>query len=135
MSRSTCVLIAKKPIFSREGANIELIKYGMVLEKSEGEYGKEGYIYQKLVDIPQFGGNYPVLGSWIIGGEACGMGIRENSSRITDNVSHLVPHIIKGAFYDIKCIGTHDLELQILCRFCHEIPSQGFFMADAVYTN
>lgn len=88
--RSYC----KKPIFSREGANIELIRYGAVLEKSEGEYGKEGHIYQELVDIPSFGGQYPVLGSWIIGGEACGMGIRETSTRITHNMSHFAPHII-----------------------------------------
>ncbi len=84
----------KKPIFSREGANIELICHGNCLEKSDGEYGKEGYIYQEFVNIPNFAGKYPVLGSWVIGGEACGLGIRESSSRITDNVANFVPHII-----------------------------------------
>ena len=87
--RSYC----KKPVFSREGANVELYRYGVLLEKSEGEYGKEGYIYQEYVDVPSFLGN-PVLGSWIVGGEACGLGIRETSSRITDNMSRFVPHII-----------------------------------------
>ena len=84
----------KKPVFSREGANVELVKNGTILESSSGGYGKEGYIYQQLVDIPCFDGRYPVLGSWVIGGEAAGMGIRENTSRITDDMSHFVPHII-----------------------------------------
>ena len=88
--RSYC----KKPFFSREGANVELCRYGVTLEKSDGEYGKEGYIYQEYVDVPSFLGNYPVLGSWVVGGEACGLGIRETSSRITDNMSRFVPHII-----------------------------------------
>ena len=88
--RSYC----KKPIFSREGANVELVQNGVTLEKSDGEYGREGYVYQELVDIRPYQGKYPVLGSWVIGGEPCGLGIRETSSRITDNMSHFVPHII-----------------------------------------
>lgn len=88
--RSYC----KKPIFSREGANIELIRNGACLGKSDGEYGEEGYIYQELVDEQSYHGKYPVLGSWVIGGEPGGMGIRETAGRITDNMSHFVPHII-----------------------------------------
>ena len=84
----------KKPIFSREGANIELIRNGVCTEKSDGEYGAEGYIYQRLVDIESFDGNHPVLGSWVIGGESCGLGIRETKSKITDDMAHFVPHII-----------------------------------------
>ena len=84
----------KKPIFSREGANVELVRKGFVLESSDGEYGEEGYIWQELVDLPRYNGVYPILGSWVIGGEPCGLGIRENTSRITDNLSHFVPHII-----------------------------------------
>ncbi len=84
----------KKPIFSREGANVELVRKGLVLESSDGEYGEEGYIWQELVDLPRYNGVYPILGSWVIGGEPCGLGIRENTSRVTDNLSHFVPHII-----------------------------------------
>ena len=36
----------------------------------------------------------PVIGSWIIGGEAAGIGIRENRMEVTDNLSEFVPHII-----------------------------------------
>lgn len=87
----------KKPIFSREGANIELYKDGKLIESSTDEgYGEEGYIYQEFVDIPKFDEKFPIIGSWIIGGEACGIGIRETSSRITDNMSEFIPHIIEN---------------------------------------
>lgn len=87
---------AKKPIFSREGANITLVKDGQLLEMSPDEgYGEEGFIYQELVDIPEYDGKYPIIGSWVIGGEAAGMGIRETSSRVTDNLSEFIPHIIE----------------------------------------
>ena len=88
--RSYC----KKPIFSREGANIELVKLGTCIEKSDGEYGIEGHIYQELVDIPSYQGKHPILGSWVIGGEACGLGIRETSALITNDMANFVPHII-----------------------------------------
>lgn len=81
----------KKPIFSREGANIELFKDKVCIEKSPDE----GYIYQELVEIPEMDGKYPIIGSWIIGGESAGIGIRETNSKITDNLSEFVPHIIE----------------------------------------
>lgn len=84
----------KKPIFSREGANIELVKDRRTVEETSGEYGQEGFIYQELVEIEPQDGMYPVIGSWIIGGVSCGIGIRENGSRITDNMSYFIPHII-----------------------------------------
>ena len=35
---------------------------------------------------------YPVLGLWMIDQECGGMGIRESSGPITDNLSSFVPH-------------------------------------------
>jgi len=84
----------KKPILSREGANIELVKHYGSVEKTAGEYGQEGYIYQQLFELPEFDNNYPVIGSWIIGQEPAGMGIREASGLITNNQSRFVPHLI-----------------------------------------
>ncbi len=84
----------KKPILSREGANIELVRNKSVIESTEGEYGAEGYIYQQLFTLPDFNGNYPVLGSWIIGQQPAGMGIRESSTLVTNNLSRFVPHYI-----------------------------------------
>jgi glutathionylspermidine synthase len=36
-----------------------------------------------------------LIGSWIVGGEAAGIGIRESKSKITDNTSRFVPHYIE----------------------------------------
>ena len=85
---------AKKPILSREGANIELIKNGQAIEQTKGEYGEEGFIYQDLFELPDFEGNYPLIGSWIIGQMPAGIGVREANRLITDNKSRFVPHLI-----------------------------------------
>ena len=82
----------KKPKLSREGANVELVQSGKVIISTSGDYGQEGFIYQDIAEIPNLNGNYPIIGSWIIGGEAAGMGIRESNSIITDNTSRFVPH-------------------------------------------
>jgi hypothetical protein len=100
----------KKPLLSREGANVEIITPTGTI-KTDGEYGKEGYIYQAFHSLPNFGGNYPVIGSWVTsnrpdiksgltqfdrGGTACGIGIREDVSPITANNSRFVPHCFYG---------------------------------------
>jgi glutathionylspermidine synthase len=84
----------KKPILSREGANIELIQGNTLLAQTAGDYGKEGYIYQQLFTLPSYDGFHPVLGSWIIGQEPAGMGIREAGTLVTDNLSRFIPHLI-----------------------------------------
>jgi len=84
----------KKPLLSREGANIDIIDNNILQEHTEGDYGTEGYIYQELFTLPEFNGNYPVIGSWVIGQHAAGMGIREADTLITNNVSRFVPHLI-----------------------------------------
>ena len=85
----------EKPIYSREGANVALYRNKELQTFVDGEYGEEGYVYQKLATIPNFDGNYPIIGSWVIGGESAGIGIRESKSEITDNVSRFIPHLIK----------------------------------------
>ena len=85
---------AIKPLLSREGANVTLVENGNVLQETHGEYGEEGFIFQQLQKLPGFDGNFPVIGSWLIGGESAGIGIRETNSLITDNFSRFVPHSI-----------------------------------------
>ena len=87
---------AKKPIYSREGANILLVDGDTVIGRSGGNYGDEGYIRQALAPLPQFEGRYPVIGSWIVGDEACGMGLREDAGLITTDRSRFLPHAIAG---------------------------------------
>jgi len=81
----------RKPLLSREGENILIRRRGEWIGTS-GSYGEEGYVYQRYVELPCFDGNYPVIGSWIIGGETAGIGIREDVSEITTNGSRFIPH-------------------------------------------
>lgn len=80
-----------KPLYSREGSNVQIIR-GDAIFSSGGSYGREGTICQQYQPLPCFDGNYPVVGSWVIGGEPAGIGIREDSSEITTNSSRFIPH-------------------------------------------
>ncbi|KZN37557.1 glutathionylspermidine synthase family protein [Pseudoalteromonas luteoviolacea] len=86
--------IVKKPIFSREGANIEIRKEGKVIAQSAGSYGEEGYIYQAYSPLPKFADEHVVVGSWVIGDEPAGIGLRADRSLITQDLSRFIPHII-----------------------------------------
>jgi glutathionylspermidine synthase len=87
---------ARKPILSREGANVTLYESSSILAKTSGNYGAEGYVRQALCLLPDFDGRRPVLGSWLVGDQAAGMGIREDKTAITSNRSQFVPHVISG---------------------------------------
>lgn len=83
---------ARKPLYSREGANVELNANGRIIASDDGPYGQEGFVYQALADIPCLDGKYPVIGAWIVGDAAAGMCLREDVSPITTNMSNFVPH-------------------------------------------
>ncbi|KAB7769975.1 hypothetical protein CEK69_11850 [Xanthomonas sp. LMG 12462] len=83
----------RKPLHSREGANIVLhLDDGRVLE-SDGPYAGP-YIRQQAHPLPAFEGRYPMVGSWIVGDRACGIGIREDDSPITSDSARFLPHAI-----------------------------------------
>jgi glutathionylspermidine synthase len=84
---------AIKPILGREGANITL-RGPRVDVSTDGSYDGRS-IYQELCPLPEFGGNYPVIGSWIIGQQPAGIGIRESDSLITTNRSRFIPHLFE----------------------------------------
>jgi glutathionylspermidine synthase len=84
----------RKPIYSREGANVALVSGGVTLAAQEGPYGAEGYIRQALAPLPEFSGQYPVLGSWLVDHAPCGLSIREDENPITGNGSRFLPHAI-----------------------------------------
>lgn len=85
---------ARKPLFSREGANVSLVRDGRAIASTPGSYGAEGHVLQALHLLGNFDGRYPVLGSWLVGGAPAGMGIREDVSPLTSNSSRFVPHVI-----------------------------------------
>jgi glutathionylspermidine synthase len=84
----------RKPLYSREGANVELIEEGMTLVEQKGPYGAEGYIRQALAPLPNFAGQFPVLGSWLIDHVPCGLSVREDNNLVTSNTSRFLPHAI-----------------------------------------
>lgn len=85
----------KKPLLSREGANITVVRDGKTTEETSGEYGEEGYIYQELAELHKEESGYSIIGSWIIGQESCGITFRESDQFITTDKSRFVPHIIE----------------------------------------
>ena len=87
---------ARKPLYSREGANVLLVREAAVLDRDEGPYGAEGYVRQALVELPRFEGRYAAIGSWVVGDEPGGICIRESDTPITTNRSRFVPHAILG---------------------------------------
>jgi glutathionylspermidine synthase len=84
----------RKPLYSREGANVTLVSSGATLEQQPGPYGSEGFIRQAFAPLPRFAEQYPVIGSWIVGDHACGLSIREDVNPITGNTSRFLPHAI-----------------------------------------
>ena len=84
----------RKPLYSREGANVALISQGVTLVEQQGPYGSEGFIRQALAPLPDFSGQYPVLGSWLVDHAPCGLSIREDENPITGNNSRFLPHAI-----------------------------------------
>ncbi|GAA1097281.1 glutathionylspermidine synthase family protein [Nocardiopsis composta] len=85
-----------KPLLGREGASMSIVTPGGELERRPGGYGAEGYVYQEFLALPEFEGQRPVLGTWVVGDGSAGLGIRETSNLITDDTSSFVPHVIRG---------------------------------------
>jgi glutathionylspermidine synthase len=84
-----------KPLHGREGDNIRIHTLsGPDLDTSDGGYGAEGYVYQEWCPLPSVDGNRPVLGSWVVDGQAAGMLVRESDGPVTDYYSRVCPHVI-----------------------------------------
>ncbi len=83
----------RKPTWSREGANVAVVHQGSEILTREGSYGAP-FVYQQFCPLPVFDNCYPVIGSWVVGEEAAGMGIREDRTLVTGNMSRFVPHYI-----------------------------------------
>jgi glutathionylspermidine synthase len=83
-----------KPIFSREGANVEIRRDGVTLVEQEGPYDMLPRVIQALAPDVVFDGMRPVIGSWIIDQDPAGIGIREDAGLVTGNTSCFLPHAI-----------------------------------------
>lgn len=84
----------RKPLFSREGANVELVQADGTRVASDGPYDDAPRIRQALHPLPCFDGQYPLVGSWVVADQAVGVGLREDAGLITRDGSRFVPHAI-----------------------------------------
>lgn len=85
----------RKPILSREGASIEIFKAGNVIEQSQNtDYAEHPKVIQAYAPLPQCDGFRPVIGAWVVGQDCAGIGIREDRSRITQDLSRFKPHYV-----------------------------------------
>lgn len=84
-----------KPILSREGASVSITKAGQIIEQSQNAaYAEHPRIIQAYEPLPQHDGFRPIIGAWVIGEDCAGIGIREDQSRITQDLSRFKPHYI-----------------------------------------
>jgi len=84
----------RKPLFSREGANVSIVEGDAREEGQDQGYGGAA-IVQALHAPPRFDGQYVIVGSWVVGTEPAGISLREDQVRITKNTSRFVPHFIR----------------------------------------
>jgi glutathionylspermidine synthase len=77
----------QKSIHGREGDGVCLLAAG------EAGNGAE-CIWQALCPLPVFDDQHAIIGSWVIGNNAAGIGIREDLQPITGNSSVFVPHYL-----------------------------------------
>ena len=87
----------RKPLHSREGANISIVRPNAQTVETSGPYGGGPFIRQAIAPDAVFENaagqpRYPVLGLWMIDQDCSGLGIRESAGPITDNLSSFVPH-------------------------------------------
>jgi glutathionylspermidine synthase len=91
----------RKPLLSREGANMTIIRDGQTVAFTGGPYTGPSVI-QALAPTASFPDSripgpprHPVLGLWMVDQQCCGMGIRESGGLITDNLSSFLPHYFR----------------------------------------
>jgi glutathionylspermidine synthase len=84
----------RKPLFSREGANVELTTPEGEHLEAPGPYTDFPYVRQAFHALPKFGDSYALIGSWVIGDQPAGIGVREDRSLITRDTARFIPHIV-----------------------------------------
>ncbi len=84
----------RKPLFSREGWDIEINQSGKSIKGPAGGYGAEGYILQRYAPLASVDNAFAVIGAWIVGDQAVAMSVREDDSAITRDTARYIPHVI-----------------------------------------
>lgn len=86
----------RKPLFSREGSSITILdgQQNPIAASEDRSYDHHPSIVQAYHPMPVFDGQRPLIGAWVVGTACVGMGIREDSHLITQNLSRFKPHAI-----------------------------------------
>jgi glutathionylspermidine synthase len=84
----------RKPLLSREGSNVEIVRDGGTVLTKGGPYGAEGHVVQAFHPLAEFDGNYPMLGCWLVASRAAGLCVREDRALVTSDDARFVPHVI-----------------------------------------
>jgi glutathionylspermidine synthase len=85
-----------KPMFGREGANVAFTEVAGAPLPVDGGYFHQKRITQAYWPLPLFDGWHAVIGSWVIGGEPCGIGVREDRGMVTGTGAKFRPHRMEG---------------------------------------
>lgn len=88
-----------KPFFGREGEGIRVVVPDRSYEPPAAPRVPTA-AYQQWAELPVYDGNYAVLGTWVVGGRAAGLGVRESDGPITDGRARFVPHVISAPVPD-----------------------------------
>lgn len=82
----------EKPFYARQSHNIRL-QTPQGEFRNPGAYDRQPVIYQAYAPPPDMDGYYPIVHSWIIGNDAVGIGILEDTAQITSHqTSRFIPH-------------------------------------------
>lgn len=90
------VVMVRKPARGREGANVTILDDDFVVAQTGGTYDDGQWVYQEFQPPGRFDSNTAVIGSWLVNGNACGIGVREDDGLVTQNTSRFVPHLFRG---------------------------------------
>ncbi|OMJ93376.1 hypothetical protein SteCoe_3614 [Stentor coeruleus] len=80
-----------KLITGRQGQNVKIVQVGDENNEEEEKYEKNVNVYQEFFKLPVFDGYMPILGSWVVRGQAQGFLARDSRELITEYYSCLLP--------------------------------------------
>lgn len=83
-----------KPVHAREGANVLVFEGGSLVAQNAGNYDGPLVAQARAGNLFRTGGGHTIVGSWLVGDQASGIGIREDAGLITTNTARFVPHAI-----------------------------------------
>lgn len=77
--------VVAKPRFGREGEGVRIETGGIAAAQA-------GEVYQAYAPLYATAHGHALLGLWVVGDAAVGLGMREDDNRVTSNTSRFVPH-------------------------------------------